>query len=165
MLQIFWRLFCKNCFAKKSIFTNLWRHEGVNIADFTKKCVVFLLFLTHLTQIYEILTQSILLKIFLRSFKKLFLPKNRFSPIYDVMKVWILLILQKNALFCSFYPINPNIWKINPAYLVANFLKIILKKSVLLKIQFSPNYDVMKVWNLLIIQKKMRFLLFLTHLI
>ena len=91
----------------------------------------------------------------------LFLQKNRFSPIYDVMKVWILLILPKNALFFALFdPFNPNIWNINPAYLVENFRKIILKKSVLLNNQFSPNYDVMKVWNLLIIPKNAFFALF-----
>ena len=116
--------FEKKYFAKKSIFTNLWRHKGVNFADFTKN-LVFLLFLTHLTQIYEKLIQSILLQIFWRLFWKQIFAKIRFSLIYDVMKVWNLLILPKNAFFALFDPFNPNIWKINSAYLVANFLKII----------------------------------------
>ena len=117
--------FVKKCFAKKSIFTNLWRHEGVNFADFTKK-FVFLLFLTHSNQIYEKLTQPILLQIFWRLFwKKKLRKKKRFASIYDTMKVCNLLILPKNAFFALFDTFNPNIWKINSAYLVANFLKII----------------------------------------
>ena len=175
--------------------------------------MLFLLFMTHWIQIYEKLTQPILLEIFWRSFwKKNILSENRFSPIYDVIKVWILLILPKNVFFCSFWPIkskymknwsslscwkfsedyfekknceknndfhqfmtswrceicwghqkmrffalfdpfNPNIWKINSAYLVANFLKIILD-FFLPKNRFSPIYDVIKVWILLISTKK-----------
>ena len=43
---------------------------------------------------------------------------------------------QKMCFFAPFDPFNPNIWNINPAHFVANFLKIILKKSFLIKIDF-----------------------------
>ena len=82
------------------------------------------------------------------SMKKGFLIKNRFSPIYDVMKVWILLIIPKNAIFALFYPFNLNIRDIYLAYFIGNVLNIILKTFFLLKNWFLPIYDVMKVWIL-----------------
>ena len=124
---MFWRLFWKRLFAKKLIFTNLWRHEGVNFADFT-----------HLTQIYEKLIQSILLQIFWRLFwKKKLRKKNDFHQFMTSWRCEFCWFYQKMRFFALFYPFNPNIWKIYPTYLVANFLNIILKFYFAKKLIFT----------------------------
>ena len=143
-------------------FMTSWRCK---FCWFYQKMRFFALFDSFNPNIWKIYPTYLVANLLNIILKKLFLPKSRFSPIYNVMKVWILLILTKNLYFALFDPFKLNIWKFDLAYLVANFLKIILKKNVLLNNQFAPNYDVMKVWNLVTIPKKMRVLLLLTHLI
>ena len=96
--------------------------------------------------------------------KKIFCQKIDFHQFMTSWRCEFCWFYQKIRFFALFDPFKPNIWKIDPAYLVANFLKIILKKIFLPKNRFSSIYDVMKVWNLLNLPKKAFFLLFLTRL-
>ena len=127
--------------------------------------MLFLLFMTHWIQIYEKLTQPILLEIFWRSFwKKNILSENRFSPIYDVMKVWILLILPKNSFFCSFWPIQTKYMKNWPSLSCCKFSEDYFEKNFFAKKSIFTNLWRHEGVNFADFTKKCVFLLFLTHL-